>query len=239
MKIDFILVKMIFIFFLVVAVVLVIAIKNNLSSSQTKQLHTQIAKIKQQIQSFQDKYQALPGDINNAFELKLSNYPTNGNADGIITDSISENKLFDAELTNFWLHLGNAGFFAEKYDGFSNESARIGLSLPKVQGIEKNNEAGIVAFGRNQNNQNSGAVNFLHIGFSEADATNLYTKPVLTAKNANIIDKKFDDGLPNSGKILAKTGNNLQDNSRQEECFQHNKYLANINIVACQLLFSF
>jgi len=236
MKIDFILVKMIFIFFLVVAVVLVFAIKNNLSSSQTKQLHSQITKIKQQIHSFQDKYQALPGDISNAFELKLSNYPTNGNADGIITDSILENKLFDAELTNFWLHLGNAGFFAEKYDGFSNESARIGFSLPKAQGIKKNNEAGIVAFGYNQK---GGAVNFLHIGFSEADATNLYTKPVLTAKNANIIDKKFDDGLPNSGKILAKTGNNLQDNSRQEECFQNNKYLANINIVACQLLFSF
>ncbi len=236
MKIDFILVKMIFIFFLLVAVVLVFAIKNNLSSSQTKQLHSQITKIKQQIHSFQDKYQALPGDINNAFELKLSNYPTNGNADGIITDSISENKLFDAELTNFWLHLGNAGFFAEKYDGFSNESARIGFSLPNAQGIKKNNESGIVAFGYNQN---GGAVNFLHIGFSEADATNLYTKPVLNAKNANIIDKKFDDGLPNSGKILAKTGNNLQDNSRQEECFQNNKYLANINIVACQLLFSF
>lgn len=235
MKIDFIIVKMIFIFLLVVGVALGFVIKNISASSSEKQLHTQITKIQQQIDSFYTKYQALPGDISNAFELKLSNYPTNGNADGIITDSISQNTLFDGEMANFWLHLGSFTKFFETYDGFNNESARIGLSMPKAVGLPNNNQAGIIAFGKLVNNQKS---NFLHLGFREADATNLYTSPVLSPTIAHNLDKKFDDGLPNSGKILAKTGQNLNDNSGQENCLQNNKYLES-NQIACQLLFSF
>jgi hypothetical protein len=232
MKIDFILVKMIFIFLLVIGVVFVIFVKNINSSSQVKQLQTQISKIKQQIESFQTKYQALPGDISNAFELKLSNYPTNGNADGIINDSITENTLFDGELTNFWLHLSGFNIFSEQYDGFSNESARIGFSLPKA----KTTNVGIVAFGTKQNNK---SMNFLHIGFSEADALNLYTKPAIKANNARIIDQKLDDGLPNYGNITAKTGKTLKDNSDAEKCWRNNNYLINNNEISCQLLFSF
>jgi hypothetical protein len=235
MKIDFIIVKMIFIFLLVLAIAFSFVVKNIYQSSSEKQLYIQITKIQQQINSFYTKYQALPGDISNAFELKLSNYPTNGNADGIITDSISENTLFDGEIANFWLHLGNFEMLSEKYDGFSSESARIGFSMPKALGVSKNNETGIIAFGKLINNQKT---NFLHLGFSEADATKLYTKPVLSAAKAYDLDKKFDDSLPNSGKILAKTGQTLNDNSRQESCLQNNKYLTT-NQIACQLLFSF
>ena len=235
MKTDFIIVKMIFLFLLVVAIALAFIMKNIYQSSSEKQLHIQITKIQQQIHSFYTKYQALPGDISNAFELKLSNYQTNGNADGIITDSISENTLFDGEMTNFWLHIGNFKMFSETYDGFSNESARIGFSMPNANGLSKNNQAGIIAFGRLTNNQKT---NFLHLGFSEADATKLYTKPVLSPTTAHNLDNKFDDGLPNSGKILAKTGQTLNDNSGQESCLQNSKYLAS-NQIACQLLFSF
>ena len=235
MKIDFIIVKMIFIFLLVVGIALGFVIKNISKSSSENQLHIQITKIQQQIDSFYTKYQALPGDISNAFELKLSNYPTNGNADGIITDSIIGNTLFDGEIANFWLHLGNFKMFSETYDGFSNESARIGFSMPKALGISENNQAGIIAFGKLINHQKT---NFLHLGFSEADATQLYTKPVLSAAKAHDLDKKFDDGLPNSGKILAKTGQTLNDNSGQESCLQNSKYLVS-NQISCQLLFSF
>ena len=200
---------MIFIFCIVVAIISITLIKNIRNNNSVKQLQSQIIFLQNAVDVFYRKYDALPGDITNADLFKLSHYPSNGNGDGIVTDPINGYSIFDGEIANFWLHLGNSSFLDYQYDGATNEMARPGYSMP----LAYKTDVGIFAFG-------SDAKNFLHIGFVQADNAKIYTKPAIAGKNAQTIDAKIDDGNPQTGKITA-TSIGSSDNGN---CWQDNQY---------------
>jgi prepilin-type N-terminal cleavage/methylation domain-containing protein len=105
-------------------------------TSQLQQVGTEIDRYKMGIRTFEQKYGALPGDFDTAFDLwgtaggctdnDVTGNPAgcNGNGDGVIA--------WDTEGYRGWQHLGLAEILTDDFSGTStgNEAAQQGCSHP-------------------------------------------------------------------------------------------------------------
>jgi hypothetical protein len=184
----------------------------------------QVKKINSAIESFTEKYHALPGDIQNVMSFGISSYNSDGNGDNYITDSRGLIEMAEGEIVNFWMHLSNSQMLDEKYDGFENEMARTSSTFPE----SKIGNAGIVAF-------SSAGKTYLQIGFSHADSNRLYTKNnTLTTKEASSYDKKVDDENPYKGNVVV-VGGDILNYTQNSICARGDSFDINNSKPSCQL----
>lgn len=196
-----------------------------LSSSSARGLIAQIQKYDQAVAAFRTKYQALPGDVRETVNQKLSAENTDGDNNGIITNRAMELTQTNGEISNFWLHLSKSKMLDETYDGAENELVRFGKTFP----ISKLGEsAGIIVFGAEEKN-------FYHIGFKFSNIDRLFTgNRSLTAKDALYFDKKIDDSNPMKGRVTAAGGDTL-NSPASEFCVKNGKYNVEVKSPFCQL----
>jgi prepilin-type N-terminal cleavage/methylation domain-containing protein len=198
----------------------VLAAQSLMRSAELRSIVENEQRILAAVNAFQDKYDALPGDMFNATHIwgvqdanpatckvtaSTGTATCNGDGDGRVEweddnpPSVGANELF-----RFWQHLANAGLIEGMYTGVSgpgsNGDAIIGSNVPSAV---ISHIGYFVA---------SGAVNpaeFFTLSYGNAifvggDYPDWQTsKEFLTSVEALTLDQKFDDGKPGQGKIIA------------------------------------
>ncbi|KKB96883.1 hypothetical protein SZ25_00019 [Candidatus Arcanobacter lacustris] len=196
-------------------------------AANNKAIITQVTNYKTAVQTFQMKYQALPGDMVNAsrFIAQPSTYVVNcfdGNGDGLIlyTYSGTPTTLSNLghgidtllsgfttsctlELANFWGHMYLIGLIPSLNSPWQDGSQVYpGADFPYING---SNSMGIVAYGNL-----SDVKNHLRLGlfsFSPDSGMGAINSNYFSPNAAMYIDNKLDDGMPLSGTVYT-TGNN-------------------------------
>lgn len=192
----------------------ILAGQNLIRASELRTVTTQYQSYMTAVQTFRDKYFALPGDMRNAtaFWGTATNCPgtsaqgttdgttCDGDGDGIIDVSTSSNERF-----RFWQHLANAGLIEGNYNGVTgpdhaNLDSVAGLNAPAARvstGVWHTFNADYSGSGTSVFYQYDYG-NFLIMG---VDSTTYGTNPIFTTEEGWNIDTKMDDGLPARGKV--------------------------------------
>jgi hypothetical protein len=196
--------------------------QNLIRAAELRSVVTEFQSHQTAVQSFRDKYFAIPGDMRNASDFwgypggNAANCPAtagtgtetcNGNGDGVL-NSGSANQYGEHYL--FWQHMANAGLVEGNYTG------RVGSggSYASVPGTNvpasKLGNAGWTADNDASNGNSSMYTvaygNVLKFGGVMSGGTT--QAAILTPEEAWGIDKKVDDGLPARGKLIARYWNN-------------------------------
>jgi prepilin-type N-terminal cleavage/methylation domain-containing protein len=158
------------------------------------------------IKEFQDKYQALPGDMSNATSIWGAS-TANGDGSGTIgsctTPGAPANTAEEWYLA--WQHLALAGLVPGNFTGTSTDgtTAVIGSNVP----ASKLSGAGwTINYYLNPSSTGVGLWpdqygHVLNLGSYKAGD---YTRgPILTPIEASNLDSKLDDGMPGTGKVRA------------------------------------
>lgn len=208
------------------------------------------------LQTFRDKYFAVPGDMNNATAFwgkdntncaaqsgtAATPGTCNGNGDGGVSWGYS---VDNGEKHRFWQQLSLAGIIEGNYPGTSTATTVvIGTDAPRSKlnnagwgvGGALNNAGSGTAWGANGAGVVSGYGNYLTFG---AQATN--NNPiagVLKAEEAWNIDTKMDDKQPGRGKVLsyASAGVGYCD-ARANNTDYNAAYLLNSTTTSCAFYF--
>lgn len=170
-------------------------------ASQLRALTRQYQGYYTAVQTFRDKYFALPGDMTNATQFwglraagaacmgsaSSDTKTCDGNGDGQIDIAPGSS----VEYTRFWQHLANAGLIEGQYNGLNYPASKLG---------------GTTRFA----GQWSGTLTGNTINFDGDYGNVLYTTDMLIPSELWNIDTKMDDGIPSTGKVvvLATTGPN-------------------------------
>jgi len=196
----------------------ILAGQSLIRAAELRSISSEYARYVVAVQSFREKYMALPGDMPNATrfwgaagacpgtQAQPSTTPTtcNGNGNGQVTDETiytSSNEVF-----RFWQHLANANLVEGTYTGVrastNGYSAQVGLNVP----ASKISNAGWHAnhYGVSVGDGASFAADYgnaFHYGI-QANNT-VPNNAALTPEELWSVDNKIDDGKPALGKVIA------------------------------------
>ena len=216
----------ILLFFIVISIFVSLVLSINITINQVKLIDTisQISRLKLSINEFQNKFGRLPGDIKNTKLLNITYYDTDGNENGIIDFNyelknnlkINHNKMLSKEHSNFWLHLYNNTMFSEETNNI----------LPQIP-LNKNRYLDLVSY-KNKN--------YIFVGVEFDNENVIYNNNTLTPIDSYMIDKKIDNGLSDSGKIIDFLYDNKDSNNLKVNCSNLGYYNVIYNKKVCSLL---
>lgn len=157
-----------------------------ISNAKVRNIVDQTTAVQTATLAFQDRYRALPGDYS-AATTNISGVAGNGTGDGFIATN--------NERGYFWQHLGNAGFITGSFDGAAvanNNLTCAATSCPTN------------AFG--------GAIKYSWGATAAGSTTNAHELRIGSNIPVNVlaeIDRKIDDGIPETGTFRADSQINL------------------------------
>ena len=148
------------------------------------------------ITNFEDKYQSLPGDMPDAENYWGAYDPSDGSG--------THNGDGDGKINEPWMafnHLQQAGFIDSGLTDYSGggwdwENIRLGEHFPESNIYD---DVGfLMCYGDEKRGHIAFHGNFLQIGRG-----NKARLPMLSPRIAKIIDENLDDGIPDSGRLVA------------------------------------
>lgn len=162
--------------------------------------------------SFDDKYNARPGDMVNA-DTRLpnctgANFCVNGDGDRRIGDpadpynvnQAGSNALPDVETSMFWKHLVLAGFISGVTENADPTAPAFGLTHP-VNPVAGGYQVGHNSGPAGSPNRDKSSNMIYTVGRLNGG---INTQTTLTVHQAIVLDQKLDDGQPNTGVIYAE-----------------------------------
>ncbi len=186
---------------------------------------SQIEKYNTAVNTFRNKYNAIPGDISQAsassfglFTLTtITGYGSgdgNGLIEGYTNGTSSGQGAFTGEPPAFFRHMSDAGFMDGSYGSGSATANTITASTGAVASSTNttalvNNYIPPAKLGRGNSvtvGSASGVNYFVIAGITGLSTSGVYTESStgnLTPQEAYNIDKKVDDGIPSTGSIVA------------------------------------
>lgn len=195
----------------------ILAGQNLIRAAELRTITTEFAGYSTALNTFRDKYFAIPGDMRNATNFWGDNASVctdatitdgtpgtcNGNGDGIIEAGAPNGT---AERLQFWNQLALAGLIEGSYTGVTGSTntadSTPGVNIPRSRinssGWFTNNNSGAAASVYTTVNYGNSLV------FGTADANSWPFKPALRPEEAWNIDTKMDDGRPAYGKVVAR-----------------------------------
>ena len=166
-----------------------------------------ILEYKYAFHEFVISYQALPGDFDNAYNYfsggdnSICGEKTECNGDG--DGMIEQNQKSNSEDFRAWQHLYLAELVETQFSGEWN----MDYSVPKAKISDS-----YISF-KFDNDLND---NILKLG-SVISTTGKYSDGgILTTKEAQKIDEKFDDGISHSGKIIGYNDTSFDENDEAD-----------------------
>ncbi len=179
-------------------------------TSKLRSLHKQVEEIKSAVRTFQQKYDALPGDMANATsiwpedsacpESATPNVPKietcNGNGDGLIRNLDAKTEM--TEPFRAIQQLANAGLIAGKYSGLPNAAGNIAFDIPGVTMLLGSNR---ISGGPYEDLYDGNYPLAIQVGKDGASCESSPCLPFLTAAEAWGMDIKYDDGKPGMGLL--------------------------------------
>jgi hypothetical protein len=198
-------------------------IKVTINGRKLQQTLYEISKYKIAVDSFKEKYGALPGDVSKTQIFDISNNNSDGNMNNIIEDTnqmsgiMNEPLRYNGEIANFFIHLYNSGFLRNE-----NKANYPILDIYN---------SGVLVVSINNNNY------FILSVYSPQRNEKIQIRNILTPHSTFLIDKKIDDGFPFSGNVLGYGGVNITtDNEINRKCATGKEYLTYYNKEFCQLI---
>ena len=213
----------------------ILAGQNLIRASELRSVSTQYQSYVTAVQTFRDKYFAIPGDITNATAFwgeataggscvtagGTGTQTCNGDGDGLL-DTVSVTGNY-GEVYTFWQHLSNAGLIEGSYTGKGGASGRhhsvIGENVP----ASKLSNAGWTP--RSSSSSGSGSLTdtgtYNKLYFGEVSGSEWTYGRLLDGDEAWNIDKKIDDGMPIQGMLQSvywgncTTASNSSDSSAE------------------------
>ena len=159
------------------------------------------------VNTFKDKYFAIPGDMTNAASFWTSlSAANNGNGNGVMDAAAGANTT--GELFQFWNELSLAGLIEGKYTGLSgpiNGNDHVpGSNVPRSK--IATGGWGVYDWG-NMSGVDIYTASYDHILIFGAYVGSIFPYgPLLKPEDAWNIDTKMDDSKPGTGKIIAREG---------------------------------
>lgn len=193
-------------------------------AAELRSVTTEFQKYQTAVNTFRDKYFYLPGDMPNATNFwgaaascpgtnatpSTDTKTCNGNGNGLISPAPG----YGNEYFRFWQHLANAGLIEGTYTGvqgpdISSADAVIGSNVP----ASKLGNGGW--FAANAMTAASHAHLFdgtytTRLIFGAKVPNTTTSGPIMTADEQWNIDKKIDDEIPGSGRIMAFKSSSTQ-----------------------------
>ncbi len=172
-------------------------------SAELNSVISDVNKYKVAFGTFKLKYNALPGDIDNASAYWPTECVAQGTrlCDGNGDESIATHAA-SYEPIRFWQHLALAGLIDGSYTGFRNGRIEITdetLPAAPIDGASFSITTGSVYSSPAQSNN--------RLTLNGNDGCNIYNNTgILTGTEALSIDRKIDDGSADSGKAYSSKG---------------------------------
>ena len=212
----------------------ILAGQNLIRAAELRSVSTEYSRYYTAVQTFRDKYFAIPGDFNEATKFwgqaaagaSCATTSTgdertcDGDGDGLYETIGSVTGGTSHELFRFWQHLANAGLIEGSYTGIQasggvNHSVG-GENVPKSKLNQGTwNISNWDSPGGNANNFDIAYGQ--HLTFGKESSGGGSGQPVLTPEEAWNIDTKSDDGLPGRGKVTAIYWNTCTDANLSSE----------------------
>lgn len=192
---------------------------------KTRLIAQELARYESAYHTFGDKYDALPGDINNAAALWGSAGGTgadtacqqtqtfdgktcSGNGDGIVMTSVTNQD----ETHRAWQHLKSAGLVEGNFGGTTN-GLGAGDLLTVIDAPSRVPGTGYQFFYETKaaagwtNARERGGIQALRVAAPTAGTPPFLGTNALSPFDTYSIDDKVDDGVPASGKVFAHYDN--------------------------------
>ncbi len=213
----------------------ILAGQSLIRAAELRAVTTEFNKYQTAMQTFRDKYFAIPGDFKDAtkfwgYLVSGSGCTTNssqavatpgacdGDGDGTLDFNGTGNA---AEVFGFWQHLANAGLIEGTYTGIAGSGSATDAVLGENSPKSKMANGGWTA--RNLNTESTVSVNYYdynygHVFVFGATISGFDTVAGLL-KNEEVwnIDTKMDDGRPGYGKIMAGRWGACSDASADDD----------------------
>jgi prepilin-type N-terminal cleavage/methylation domain-containing protein len=186
---------------------------------------SQIEKYNTAANTFRGKYGYLPGDIPNPYAGQFGfqtrgTYPGTGDGNGLLQSDMTIGGLqvgafpFDSEQAMFWVDLSAANLIEGSFSSAtptSNNTLIAATAVGQYFPQAKIGNGGYVYVwsggwkGSNVNEQGGDGQNYFAVGIVNGSNVNgaSFDAPLMTPVQAYAIDTKMDDGLPQSGGVLA------------------------------------
>lgn len=237
-----------------------LAARTMMRNSEIRRVLSEYQNYTMAVQSFRDKYFALPGDMPNATKFwgaldadnavcqtmaATDKRTCNGDGDGQIQGYNNAN----SEKFRFWQHLSNAGLIDGTYTGIKDSTAgappngTFGVNAPasKVAGIGwifENDGENTIGNGDNTAPiwQKKGERFHTFIAGTNYTAYNGKGGAAFTPAEAWEVDRKIDDGMPGTGILHSTIYLNCTD-AANYNAYDTAKYKVSNTNIACAFAF--
>lgn len=221
--------------------------QNLIRAAELRSVVTEFQSYQTAVNTFRDKYFAIPGDMRNAEAFWGTSHATdatcittgavgtatcNGDGNGILDTSTRSR-----EFLRFWQHLANAGMIEGTYTGVAGSGGSthhvIGENIPRAK-------IGNAGWGALYRSGTAGGDfydgdygNTLQFGSQDTSGTNY--RGILMPEEAWNIDTKLDDGKPGTGKVMAIHWDDCGGASASDE--YDTDYVLTTTTAECGLMF--
>ncbi len=183
-------------------------------SAEVNSIISDIEKLKTAIYTFRTKYNALPGDMNNAQSFwgavsdcrvaQTTAATCNGNGDGYVTSNGSASATSGYEDFMLWKHLANAGLIQGNYIGITDGATYYSVTARNSPSGKISGSLWQMGYSGVQVASTWGAFDGVYNQLIEFGIYMPDDSPynnVVTASEAYALDMKFDNGKPGTGKM--------------------------------------
>lgn len=185
------------------SVVVVLAGRDLIKESEIRQVISEVGDIRSAFARFEVRYDALPGDMDNANNTFGST--ADGNGDRWIDYNTGGG---NNEALLAWQHLTQSNTMLGKYSGTAiAQKAEIGENIPPSV-LQQEITGYSVDSATDSSTWGGGGTNILILG---SENTTLADNGALTPEQTLSIDAKIDDGNPTSGVVWGMNASNAED----------------------------
>lgn len=206
-----------------------------ISNAQVTSTASQIKAYEAALTTFRDSYNAVPGDMA-APTTRLPNCAAGspcanpGTGNGRIAEIPSAGAVAGSEATTFWVHLAAADLIGGV--DYTNAGLAWGQSLPAAE-IGGGFTVGFAAATANLTGASPAtAISGHYVSLRQDGATGVAASnanAALRPTQAARIDRKLDDGVADTGSVLAAGTNGAAG------CYNNPAYNENLSTLECQL----
>jgi prepilin-type N-terminal cleavage/methylation domain-containing protein len=220
-----------------------------IKAAELRSITTELTNYNVAVNTFKDKYDAIPGDMNNAtlFWGKLSahcnteagtaltNGTCNGDGNGFYLSGAAAAGQ-ESERHMFWQHLALAGLIEGTYTGLAgsgaNDHSVIGQNIPASKYPQGGWEVESIYTGSTARYSYNYGNTFK---FGTTVANGELSAAIVKTEDAWNIDKKIDDGRPGLGRVIARFWDTCTDATSNTD--YDSDYLLNVTTTECAFMF--
>lgn len=221
-------------------------------ASELRSISNDYSKYVTAMNTFRDKYQALPGDFTTAQDVwgvadavagtcittpSTDSKTCNGDGDGQIDLSAGSNEYF-----RFWQHLANAGLIEGSYNGVAGAlgnndssssnapSSRLANGLWQARYVGDINSAHTAYFEGSYNN-------IFQFGLDTTASSGDNDAGITNAEDMWNVDTKIDDGKPGYGKLVSRENRANCVTTTSYDTAEYNVTVSGVTSQSCVYLF--